>query len=69
MSTYLCSENKSRSNLTGLSIVFSGDNGKIVFSRHKGMVTWETQGEHIEQCEISLDVAKCEFFNYYICVV
>lgn len=44
-------------------VVLSEYNSKIVLSRHKERMTWETQGGHIEQGETPLDAAKRELYE------
>lgn len=53
-------------------VVLSLYKGKILLSRHKERITWETQGGHIEAGETPLEAAKRELFeesgatDYYI---
>lgn len=44
-------------------VVLSEYEGKILLSRHKNRITWETQGGHIEEGEAPLDAAKRELFE------
>ena len=44
-------------------VVLSEHNGKILLSRHKNRITWETQGGHIENGETPIDAAKRELFE------
>lgn len=53
-------------------VIFSEYKGKLLLSRHKERVTWETQGGHIEKGETPLQAAKRELYeesgatDYYI---
>lgn len=44
-------------------VVLSEYNGKILLSRHKERITWETQGGHIEPGETPLEAAKRELYE------
>lgn len=44
-------------------VVLSKYDGKILFSRHKDRLTWETQGGHIEKGETPLEAAKRELYE------
>lgn len=44
-------------------VVLSKHEGKILLSRHKKRLTWETQGGHIEKGETPLDAAKRELYE------
>ena len=44
-------------------VVLSHTGGKLLFSRHRDRITWETQGGHIEPGETPLDAAKRELYE------
>lgn len=44
-------------------VILSKYRGKILLSRHKKRLTWETQGGHIEEGETPLEAAKRELFE------
>lgn len=44
-------------------VVLSRYNGKILLSRHKERMTWETQGGHIEEGETPMEAAKRELYE------
>ena len=44
-------------------VVLSRYHGKILLSRHKERMTWETQGGHIEEGETPLEAAKRELYE------
>lgn len=44
-------------------VILSKYQGKILLSRHKKRLTWETQGGHIEKGETPLEAAKRELFE------
>ncbi len=44
-------------------VILSRYQGKILLSRHKKRLTWETQGGHIEKGETPLEAAKRELFE------
>ena len=44
-------------------VVISTCCGKIMLSRHKQRMTWETQGGHVEPDESPLDAAKRELYE------
>ena len=44
-------------------VVLSKYKGKLLLSRHKERITWETQGGHIEKGESPLEAAKRELFE------
>lgn len=44
-------------------VVLSFYNEKIMLSRHKKRVTWETQGGHIEAGETPIDAARRELYE------
>jgi 8-oxo-dGTP diphosphatase len=44
-------------------VILSKYQGKILLSRHKERLTWETQGGHIEEGETPLEAAKRELFE------
>ena len=44
-------------------VVLSRYNGKLLLSRHKRHITWETQGGHIEEGETPMEAAKRELYE------
>ena len=44
-------------------VVLSEYNGKILLSRHRNRITWETQKGHIEQGESPLEAARRELYE------
>ncbi len=44
-------------------VVLSFYQGKIVLSRHKERITWETQGGHIEAGETPMEAARRELYE------
>ncbi len=44
-------------------VILSEFEGKILLSRHKSRLTWETQGGHIEPGETPLEAAKRELYE------
>lgn len=44
-------------------VVISEYEGKILLSRHKKRLTWETQGGHIENGETPIEAAKRELYE------
>lgn len=44
-------------------VILSTYNGKLMLSRHKQRLSWETQGGHIEADETPLEAAKRELFE------
>lgn len=44
-------------------VILSEYQGKILLSRHKNRMTWETQGGHIEAGETPLEAAKRELYE------
>lgn len=44
-------------------VILSRYEGKILLSRHKNRLTWETQGGHIEKGETPIKAAKRELFE------
>lgn len=44
-------------------VVLSGYQGKILLSRHRERMTWETQGGHIEPGETPMEAAKRELYE------
>ena len=44
-------------------VVLSFYQGKILLSRHRDRITWETQGGHIEPGETPMDTARRELYE------